>query len=101
MVLFAALCTPRVGACGAARYDQWQVLSTAAGHRRRRPMGAEHQASTRTTGMAARSTVGAATRPPSDLRPEHAAVLELQRTAGNAAVTATLQRVGGGSAVTS
>jgi hypothetical protein len=59
-------------------------------------VGAAHQRSTRQAESGARP--GTAT--PADLRPEHASLLELQATAGNAAVASMLQRVPSGSTVT-
>jgi hypothetical protein len=60
-------------------------------------VGAAHQRSTRQAEAGARP--GAAARP-GDLRPDHAGLLELQATAGNAAVTSMIQRLPSGSAVT-
>ena len=63
-------------------------------------MGAAHQGSIRSHGAGARTTA-APPRAGDHLKPAHRSVLDLQRDAGNAAVTTVLQRVAGGSAVTS
>ena len=65
-------------------------------------MGAAHQGSIRSKDTGARANVGGTVaHAGNDVNPEQGRLLDLQRTAGNAAVTALLQRVPDDSAITS
>lgn len=64
-------------------------------------MGAAHQGSIRQPATGSRAVGGTVVRPGGELRPAYVQVLDLQGRAGNAAVATSLQRISGGSAVTS